>query len=207
LMMLPRDDRLLGDILSAGILPDRSSPTDVEYTVPTSVLQDADPKVRLEALLAVSELPPSPRAAAVVAEVLASPSNASDPWLPDAAAIAGAHQGADLVLDIVRRPLPNDSASIAGIAKAVRMMARFHGGAADTDVAVSLVGAARSAPEQIGRALVQGIAEGWPEGRAPSLTASQRAELAAAARGAPSLAAAFTALADRWGTPDIFRAP
>ena len=87
------------------------------------------------------------------------------------------------------------------------MMARFHGARADPNAVVALVGAAASTPEQLGRALVQGIADGWPEGRTPTLTAGQRAELAVAARGAPTLAGAFAALDERWGALGVFRAP
>ena len=61
-MLLPRDQQLADGIFAAGILPDRSSPWTVEYTVPTGILQDADAHVRLEALLVLSELPASPRA-------------------------------------------------------------------------------------------------------------------------------------------------
>ena len=41
-MMLPRTPQLLDDILAAGILPDRTSPWPVDYTVPTAILQDAE---------------------------------------------------------------------------------------------------------------------------------------------------------------------
>ncbi|MGH7449700.1 MAG: PVC-type heme-binding CxxCH protein, partial [Longimicrobiales bacterium] len=50
LMVLPRDQQLLDDIFTAGMLPQRTSPHEVEYTVPSGVLQDADAQVRLTAL-------------------------------------------------------------------------------------------------------------------------------------------------------------
>jgi hypothetical protein len=207
LQVLPRNEGLLDEILAAGILPDRMSPTEVEYTVATSVLQDADPKVRIEALLALSELPPSPRVATIVAEALLSPSNAGDPWLPDALAIAGARQGMDLVLDVTARDMPADSSARVGIGRSVGMMARFHASEGDAERVVALVGAASSAPVEVGRALLEGIADGWPEGRPPELTADQRAKLSNAARSAPALADGFALLAERWGMTTAFRAP
>ena len=207
LQMLPRDESLLGEILAAGILPDPSSPTVVEYTVATSVLQDADPKVRVAALLALSELPPSPRVATIVSEALLSPSNARDPWLPDALAIAGARQGVDLVLEVVARDMPADSSARAGIGRAAGLMAGYHVTEGDAGRAVSLVGAASSAPVEVGRALLEGIAEGWPEGRPPELTADQRTALSRAARSAPGLASSFAALRERWGLSAAFQAP
>jgi putative membrane-bound dehydrogenase-like protein len=206
LAVLPRDDRLLDDILVAGILPDRSSPTPVEYTVPTAALQDADAKVRLAALLALSELPPSPRIVQVIWEVLQSPSNLRDAWLPDAAAIAGARQGVDFAVDVAASPAL-DSASVAGQAQAVELMARSHASRSDLEAAVELLLAAPSAEPAVGRALVAGVAEGWPEAEPPALTAEQRSRLTAAARSRPELASPFAELAERWGIPDLVRAP
>jgi len=200
LQMLPRDETLLADILEAGILPDRASPGEVEYTVPTSVLEDADPKVRLEALLAVSELPLSTRAAEAVAEVLLAPVNARDPWLPDAAAMAGAPQGPDFVAGLVARPMPGDSASLAGVARAIELMSRANVRAGDADAAMTLIAAVPTAPVALGAAILTGIARGWPEGQAADLTPAQRSSLAAARRRSPAaLAEGFAAVAEAWG--------
>lgn len=203
IQLLPRDGRLLEDVLGAGILPDRASPTPVDYTVPSGTLQDADPKVRLEALLAVSELAPSPRAAEVIGEVLRTPANARDPWLPDAAGIAGAHQGVDFLLEVLGGELPSDSASARGIGRAARMMARYHASAASAETALVLVEAATSPPALVGAATLEGIATGWPEGSPPDLSGAQRARLSAAARRAPELQEAFQLLAERWGVSRI----
>ena len=208
LMVLPRDERLLDDLLAAGILPERASPTPVDYTVPTAVLQDADPKVRLQALLTVSELPASPRAAASVSAALLTPSNARDAWLPDAAAMAGAPQGPDFLAELVRREVPSDSVAVAGIGRAVEMMARFHAAEGEAAAMVTLVSAAPDATPALASALLDGIAEGWPEERAIALSAEQRAALrAAAGRASPELTPGLDAVAQRWQTPDLFRTP
>jgi hypothetical protein len=206
-MMLPRTPQLLDDILAAGILPDRTSPWPVDYTVPTSMLQDADPHVRLEALLVVSELPASPRAAAAIAEVFAFPANARDPWTPDAISMAGARQGPEFLGELIRRPVPgNDSLAVAGMRKAVHKIARYHGAQKDVATVVGLIAATPGSTPALGASLLNGIADGWPAESPPELSAEQRAALSAAARSAPAeLAAGFEKIAVRWGMPDIFR--
>jgi putative membrane-bound dehydrogenase-like protein len=208
LMMLPRDETLLGDIFAAGILPDRTSPWSVDYTVPTSVLQDADAHVRLEALLVLAELPGSPRAAAAVGDVIMNQDNARDAWMPDAAAMAGAKQGSEFLTALVKRRMPaNDSLSMAGIRRSVQKLARFHAATGDARVSVGLIALVPDAPA-VGLAIVNGIAQGWPEERAPQLAPSDRQTLQAAARGAsPELMEAFGRLAARWQMPDAFKAP
>ena len=206
LQMLPRDERLLDDILAAGILPDRSSPTEVEYTVPTTVLQDADAKVRVEALLAVSELPPSPRAQSVLSEVALSASNARDPWLPDAAAMAGVRQGAAWAVQLLGRDMPTDSLVEAGVGRTAGMMAQSFASDADRDAIVDLVEAAAAASSAIGVAVVEGVGAGWPEGAPPTFTPAQRAALAGAGRQSAELRVALNALAEGWGLSNGFSA-
>jgi len=205
LQLLPRDDALLPAIMEAGILPERASPGPVDYTVPTAVLQDADPKVRLEALLAVSELPASPRAAAAVAEALLAPVNARDPWLPDAAAMAGARQGPGFLSDLVARRPPTDSLAMAGVARAVELMARSHASKASEESVVEMISALSSAPREWGAAILSGIAGGWPEERPPAFTPAQSAAVAAAARSAPAgLSDGFAGVFQVWGIPGVF---
>jgi hypothetical protein len=209
LMMLPRDERLVNDILSAGILPDRSSPWPVEYTVATTILQDADAHVRLEALLALSELPGSPRVAASIGDVFWSTDNARDPWIPDAVAMAGVKQGPEFLRQlIVRRIPPNDSLATAGMRRAVQKMARYHGAQANSGTVVSLIEVIPRANVGLAIALLDGIAQGWPEERPPQLAPEQRAALAAAARqSSTELSAAFGRVSARWNLPEIFRTP
>jgi putative membrane-bound dehydrogenase-like protein len=207
LMILPKDERLVDDIIAAGILPDRSSPTAVDYTVPTSVLQDGDAKVRLEALLTLSELPGSERIASILSDVLASTSNTRDRWLPDAAAIAGARQGPGFVAGLVRTDSPTDSASVIGMARAVAMMAEFHAASVSSESLVEMFEALPDASPPLGAAMIAGIIEGWPEGRAPVLSARQRSSLTTAARGTSGLTSQLQALEAHWGRPGIVGRP
>jgi putative membrane-bound dehydrogenase-like protein len=209
LQMLPRDARLLNDILAAGILPDRTSPTPVEYTVGSSALEDASSSVRLEALLVLSELEPSDRAAAAIANLIVTGADARDPWIPDAVAMAGVRQGPELLRRLMGGAAPAaDSLALAGMARAVQHMARHFAARAEPAIMVPLVATVPGAAAALAIALLEGIAQGWPEETPPALTAEQRVALAAAARGVQgSLAEAFGRVAARWGLPEVFKTP
>lgn len=209
LMVLPRTPELLDDILAAGMLPDRTAPGQMEYTVGSAVLQDADPGVRLEALLALSELPASPRAAALIAEALRVPVNARDAWLPDAIAIAGARQGPAFLQDVLKQAVPaGDKEVVAGVARAVHRMARHHATAADPVVAVALIQAVPDVAVPIADGLLQGVADGWPEKQPPTLSPAQQTTLAGVSRRASAdLSKRFAALAERWAMPGLFATP
>jgi putative membrane-bound dehydrogenase-like protein len=210
LMMLPRDSQLLTDILSSGILPDRGSPWPVEYTVSNALLSDADPHVRLEATLALSELAPSDRSANVVRELFASLDNARDPWMPDAIAIAAAGHGPAFLGELlVQRVPPNaDSITVNGLKRVVQRLARLHSTKAEIGPVVSLINAVPRAHPGLGTALLEGIAVGWPEERRPELSPEQRATLVEAARSSSAaLGLSFDKVAARWTLPNVFRAP
>jgi putative membrane-bound dehydrogenase-like protein len=181
LQILPRNEQLVTDIMAAGILPDRSSPWPVEYTVASSLLEDPDAHVRIEALLALSELPANPRVASAAAEMLFVPDNARDQWMPDAIAIVGSKQGTDFLSGVLERRLPNDTASLSGIARAVNLTASSRASAAD-EALVQVVAGAGKLNAKIARSLLQGIENGWPDEKAPVLTDQQRAALRAAAK-------------------------
>jgi putative membrane-bound dehydrogenase-like protein len=208
IQMLPRDEATLDDVFKAGILPDKQSPWTVEYTVPTSVLQDADAHVRLEGVLLLSEYGASPRASAAIADMILNPENARDPWMPDATAIAGGKQGFDFMKDLLKRRMPvNDSLAMAGVRRSVWKLARIEATKANEQNIIALVGTVPEA-SSVAVAILNGIAEGWPADKAPQFDPAGRAAMAAAARGATGdLQAAFGRVAARWQAPDVFRAP
>ena len=211
LMMLPRDARTLDEIFSAGILPDRRSPWPVDYTVGTPILQDADEHVRLEALLALSEISVGDRqrAQTAVADVITHPGNARDPWIPDAAAIAGIPFGPAFLKDLASRRAPTDSVAVAGMRRTIHKIARHHALEKDIPRVVDLVAAVPRSTPAFAEAMLNGLAEGWPQDTTsapPAFTPEQKSALVTAASGAsPELAAAFTRLATRWNHPDAFK--
>jgi hypothetical protein len=92
--------------------------------------------------------------------------------------------------------------------RAVQRMARHHAVQADAGTLVALVDVVPRANVALAAALLDGIAQGWPEERPPQLTPEQRSALASAARqSSTELTAAFGRLAARWNLPEIFRTP
>jgi hypothetical protein len=208
-MTLPRDAAMEEAILGGGLLPDRSAPGAMNYTVGSAVLQDADAGVRLEALLALSELPASPRVATVLLDTLFEPTNAADAWLPDAVAIAGAKHGQGFLTEVLTRKAPNDRAEVAaGLAAAARILTRHHAASADASLATTLIDTAAGVDSARATAVLTGLAEGWPDERPPALTPQQRATLTTAAGRMPADARPLLVkIAERWGMPDVFTAP
>jgi hypothetical protein len=209
LQMLPRNAELEGDIFGAGILPDRKSPWTVEYTIPTSILQDADAHVRLEGLLALAELPASPRAAAAIADIISSADNARDPWIPEGVALAGIKQGPSFVGTMAALRVPgNDSIAVRGMRRSMQKIARAHALTADAAVVTAMIAHVPTAAAPLAIAMLDGIAQGWPEEKPPALTPQQKSALITAARGANAdVQAAFTRVATRWTLPDVFKQP
>jgi putative membrane-bound dehydrogenase-like protein len=76
-MVLPRSDA--GPLLSSG------------------VLGDSDAQVRMAALLALAEMPPTEAAGKVVLTALREPRNADDRWIPEAATCAAARNDASFI--------------------------------------------------------------------------------------------------------------
>jgi hypothetical protein len=189
------------------------------------VLQDADAHVRMAAVLTLSELPASPRAAASIAEMIMVPQNARDPWLPDAAAIAGVRQGTAVALSLLRWQAPGrlaqDSAYLTGLARTVRMTAHHFAMNENVEATLAFLQALPAANTTIAAGVLEGIAGGpadargqqrggpggWPQGSQPELTAQQRAVLVEVARKVPAeLADGFARVTARWGVSDLFAA-
>jgi putative heme-binding domain-containing protein len=72
----------------------------------SKLLDDPDAQVRLAALLAVSEMPPSDDAAAGVFEMLQDPRNVEDRWMPDAATTAAARNDAGFISALLSKYKP-----------------------------------------------------------------------------------------------------
>lgn len=134
----------------------------VEQILATSLLDDTDQGIRLAALLALAEMPDSPRAAAAVVRLLNQPAVARDRWLPDGA-IAAAATSAEEFLRALADAEVND-ATQSNYARAARVVAEHwargaeHGGLAGILASVAAVEPALAA------AVVAGLATGWPAG-------------------------------------------
>jgi uncharacterized protein len=163
-------------------------------------LKDADPQVRLAALLALAETPDDEELGAAVAGFLRDPANARDRWLREAATSAGVRHlsgfGRALISD--RAPLPE------GADEAVRIIARHYASDAPDNVA-GVVGALAMSSPSTAAAVLDGIAIGWPEDRRFQPDADALDGLRTTVGALPEVARdRFLVVAQKWGQLDQF---
>ncbi len=206
-MVLPPTLQTFESILRAGLLPDRRAPGQRPYMVDGDVMGPADPQVRLATLLAVADIPASDRAGEAVAEFVLAPENVNDRWIRDAATIAGARHSSGFLHHLLRQDLGDrrtDSTYVAGLRQAVGRVAAHNAAVTPPDFIVPLLAEIRSAEPALTEAFLSGLASNWPEGEAPSLSSEQRSMLRAmTADVSPEVLERMTALAVRWGMPDL----
>jgi putative membrane-bound dehydrogenase-like protein len=192
---LPRDREAVKDLLAS------------------KLLNDPDAQVRLAALLALSEMPPSIVAASEVGSVVTGGSLGTDRWLSDGATSAAAANARAFLeavsgMGLVRSPAPRARA-LDVVAKVAEHYAR--GGPSDSvgavfvamerGISAKLGGTDHAIPE----AIVAGLVRGWPGGRPArlgpdgekALTNTVLPRLPVAAR------APLVALAGGWGVPGV----
>ncbi|GIW94882.1 MAG: glycosyl hydrolase [Pirellulaceae bacterium] len=129
----------------------------VEQLLAADLLRDPDAQVRLAALLALADLPPSEQAASGIARQIGTVWIA-DRWLQDAATSAAARQGADFLMAVAERH-DLDEASLG----LVRIVAEHMARGAEHDWLNRLVPRLADADPPLAEAIVRGLAEGWPQ--------------------------------------------
>jgi putative membrane-bound dehydrogenase-like protein len=143
--------------------------------VKAKCLEDDEPRVRLDALLALSEMPASKEAAAAIAAMLQEPRNYTDRWIPSAAVAAAARNDlAFLEAAAAAKPKAEAEKALAG---AVKTVANHLARQAPPDAPGRLLEALASAQPATAEALLAGLAAGWPTQKDP-LPLDARAEAA-----------------------------
>jgi putative membrane-bound dehydrogenase-like protein len=125
------------------------------------VLSDPDAHVRLAALLALAEMPPSAKAGPAIVEVLAKPENYSDRWIPDAATSAAATHDVHFLTAVTASKSPLGTRSLEVLAVVAEHYAR--GGPVES--VGSLVAALTSAEPKATEVVLGSLAKGWPKNR------------------------------------------
>ncbi|HEY1067488.1 MAG TPA: PVC-type heme-binding CxxCH protein, partial [Pirellulales bacterium] len=167
-----------------------------------SLLSDPDGQVRLAALLTISELPPCDEAAQLATQAILSDATLADRWLADAALCAAAAQGRGVLanLSAVRGGAQLKPKSAAIVTKIAEHIAR--GGAPED--ALVLVGVLKTADPSVAAAVAQGLAQGWPKTKSPTMTPELETAIVAAVGNLPAGArSGFIGLASRWGAKEI----
>jgi len=214
---------------AALVLPPTSAASDA--ILDAKLLEDKDPQVRRTALLALSELPPSDKAAAAILDILSRKENADDRWIPDAATIAACRNDAGFQKALFasykassattlpaapQNLVPNGSfeevksapGALPGLVGTVASAVIHHyARRGPVDSVVSTLTAVQNADPQLASVVIDSLADGWPQGIAPQLGADDLTALHGLMGALPANdRTRLVALTKRWGRGDIFAA-
>ena len=165
-----------------------------------SLLTDQDPQVRLSALLALSKRPESPEAAGAIVDAMASGSFDGDRWLGHAATAAAAGHAGPFLEAVASRPFDGPPAPI--VSEVTDRVAEHLARGAPSDRVGSLLARLDGASPDVARAVVSGLARGWPEDRPAELGGDAVESLGALIGGLPPESKGqLVGLVNRWGVP------
>jgi putative membrane-bound dehydrogenase-like protein len=183
-MVLPQTPEATGELLAAGLL------------------NDIDAQVRLAALLALADAPPSESAGAALAKLLADPAIARDRWLADGFTSAVAMQSAGLFAALAQAEtaaLPPRSV------QAVRIAAEHAArGSMTAEQLGTLIVQVQAMPTPLAEAVIDGLGRGWPNDHAIKITPEAEAALGPlVARLSPGGQATLVKLSLSWNTTGL----
>jgi len=169
----------------------------VAALVASGVLQDENLQVRLQAFLALTEMPESFEVAVAISDALLDPQNAADRWLPDAITAAAAAQSRSYLFATVHHPQKPSAATLKALSIVAEHFAR-----SDDPGAVSLLRDVRENANRETLAIVlAGLAKGWPKDSAIKLSADQEEALVAVFKRLPAdQRSPLLTLAERWNS-------
>ncbi len=174
----------------------------VQAIVSAGLLHDPDAHVRLAALMALADVPPSPTAATAVVQALKDPLTLGDRWLSDAATSAAAAH-ADAFLKAVAQQMQPKTLDDK-LAALIERVAEHYARGVPADSVSTLLEALAHAQEPIAAAVVAGLEKGWPKGKPPTLDERCEKSLSAlASRMPPAARGRLIALALRWGSKTL----
>ena len=166
------------------------------------LLSDPDPLVRLAALLALADAPPSPVAAEALVAAVADGKVDGDRWLPGAATAAAATNADAFLKGLAAHQFPQPAGPIV-ITMAGRVAEHLARGARP-GAKVDLLTQLQAADPAITDAIIAGLARGWPRDKPPTLDdATDRALVTLVTTASPASRAQLVSLASRWGSKAI----
>jgi putative heme-binding domain-containing protein len=191
--VLPRDEKSVAAILDAGLT------------------HDPDAQVRLLALLALADQPPTKAAGEAVVAALADPLNANDRWIPDAATCAAANNSASFLRALAAPlTLPSPPAGEEGrvregpapkLLTVAGIVAEHYARGGPADSVLGVIAGLAGADPRVADAVVRGLAKGWPAEKQPKLDEHAEADLERVlGRLAPERRGALVRLAAAWGS-------
>lgn len=203
----------------------------VEAVLAAGLLHDTDAQVRLMSLLALADLPATPKAGPAIVAALNDPANANDRWIPDAATAAAAKNAAFFLQSLPGRRAGGVSPPVRAAGTPARKDPEAHAPGSPKLIAVTRIvaehyargadgGRTRGSSEipgfsaiiagltktdpQLADAVIRGFAAGWPKAKQPKLDAATEKHLAALLTHLPSGSkAVLIRLATTWGSKNF----
>ena len=164
-------------------------------------LRDADAQVRLMALLALADAPPTENTATEIAAAFADPAIQADAHLLDAATAAGAKSGRLLLSAVAASS--DKRLSGPDVLQRIGIIAEHVSRGGISDPAALLTTLQTSQPE-IATAILTGLARGWPRDAQPSLTPAIETALTDLFEKLPAAGKSqLVSLATRWGSQQL----
>ena len=208
LMILPRSHGMLDEMLAAGFFPTRNAPGEMGYTLPLHDMFNADLKVRLEALLAVAEMPANSRVGRALAEMIMLEENANDRWLRDGITIAATNNEAEFLEIVLLKRFTDlaDEDFKNNVATVVERVAKHFALGENPDLLVAgMLLSLESSDVLIGSAFLEGLTEEWQENKSPLLDEYLEQHLQEMSRSMPDeFREKLNELAEKWGSPGLF---
>ncbi len=178
----------------------------LEEILKQDLLMDSDAQVGLAAFLAISEMPPSTRAARALSGVFANSRNTEDRWWGDALTCAAAQNAEGFLMGSIE--LCRNGAALSGEQdKLIHRVATHLASPASADRVVSLLLRLGESSGSIAKPLLEGILNGWPRNTPASLTAEQKQGLQKALGAIPkNVRGRCLVLINLWGLAGDFTA-
>ncbi len=186
LQVLPRGDRSAFAVVASGLLA------------------DPDPQVRLAALLAMADQPPSDQAARALAVALRGGLARNDHWLADAATAAAARNDLAFLKAMAATTggHPAGARPATELLRIVERVAEHWARGGPVDQAGALLASLRGGDAAIDEAMFRGMARGWPKGRPAKLDRATAEAVKQLALGLPPGARGqLVRLVSPWGDP------
>ncbi|HZN60507.1 MAG TPA: glycosyl hydrolase, partial [Planctomycetota bacterium] len=181
---------------AAQVLPRSSSA--LAALLASGTLRDADGQVRLEAFLALADMPSDSNAGAAIAESLSDATIGNDRWLLDAVTCAAARHDVSFLATVVQK---GALAKAPTALERVAIVAEHYGRAAPVESVELTLRTLATAGGPAAGAVLAGLAKGWPGDRPPRLTDGIEESLEALfEKLEPSDRGRLVSLAARWGS-------
>ncbi|MBY0397582.1 MAG: hypothetical protein K2X91_14095, partial [Thermoleophilia bacterium] len=170
------------------------------------LLEDADPQVRLAALLALSTAPASDAAGQALAAAVLGGLGDADRWIGDAATAAAAAHAPAFLAAIGDAGRDRQSRARPAAVQLIGRIAEHLGRSAPRDGVGTMLARFGGADPKVADALVLGLARGWPRDAKPTLTdADEKALAGLLPRLTTGARSALLRLAGVWGSKGLER--